>query len=220
MATAHKAYRGLGMEGSVARWYDRTTRRDMPEFRALAARIAPHLPTGGAVLEIAPGPGFLAIELARLGFEVLGVDISRTFVELARANAAAAPVSARFELGNASALTVADACMDGVVCRAAFKNFAEPVGALKEMRRILRPGGTALLIDLRRDASLPEIRRFVDGLGVGWLNRMFMMATFRCMLIKRAYSLEDIRRMMAEADWQDARIELTPIGFEVWMRKR
>ncbi|HTX04494.1 MAG TPA: methyltransferase domain-containing protein [Steroidobacteraceae bacterium] len=219
MATAHKAYRGLGMEGSVARWYERTTRRDMPEFRALAARIAPQLPKGGAVLEIAPGPGFLAIELARLGLDVLGVDISRTFVELARANAAAAQVPARFELGNASALTVSDACMDGVVCRAAFKNFAEPVEALKEMRRILRPGGIALLVDLRRDASLPEIRRFVDGLGVGWLNRMIMMATFRGMLIKRAYPLEDIRRMMTEAGWQDVRIEVTPIGFEAWMRK-
>jgi hypothetical protein len=42
MAYAIKAYRGIGMEGSMARWYDRTTRRDMPEFTALAARIAAH----------------------------------------------------------------------------------------------------------------------------------------------------------------------------------
>lgn len=87
-----------------------------------------------------------------------------------------------------------------------------------EMRRILRPGGAALLIDLRRDASLPEIRRFVEGLGVSWLNRLFMMATFRGMLIKRAYPVEEIRRMMADAKWAQPRIELTPIGFEGWMR--
>ena len=219
MAVVKKAYRGLGMEGSVARWYDRTTRRDMPEFKALAARFAANLPMRGAVLEVAPGPGFLSIELARLGFEVLGVDISKTFVDLARSNAAAAQVSARFEVGNAAALPVPDACMDGVLCRAAFKNFAEPVEALKEMRRILRPGGAALLIDLRRDASLPEIRRFVEGLGVSRLNRIFMMVTFRGMLIKRAYPIEEIRRMMADAEWAHPRIEVTPIGFEGWMRK-
>jgi ubiquinone/menaquinone biosynthesis C-methylase UbiE len=207
------------MEGSVARWYERTTRTDMAEFTALAARFAAHLPPGGAVLEVAPGPGFLAIELARLGFEVLGIDISRTFVELARANAAAAPVRARFEWGDASALPIPDASRDGVVCRAAFKNFATPVQALREMNRVLRPGGTALLVDLRRDASLSEIRRFVDTLGVGPLNRAVMMATFRWMLLKRAYTVDQIRRMAAEAGWTQVRIEVQTIGFEAWMRR-
>ena len=39
MSTTIKAYKGMGMEGGVARWYDRTTRKDMPEFRTLAARM-------------------------------------------------------------------------------------------------------------------------------------------------------------------------------------
>jgi ubiquinone/menaquinone biosynthesis C-methylase UbiE len=219
MVSATKAYRGMGMEGSVARWYDRTTRKDMPEFQALAARIVPLVPTCGAVLEVAPGPGFLSIELAKRGFDVCAVDISKTFVELARRNAAVAAVTARFEVGNAAALPVPDASQDFVVCRAAFKNFADPVGALREMRRVLRPGGTALLIDLRRDASMAEIRRFVEGLGVSWLNRVFMMVTFRTMLIKRAYPIDDIRRMTAQAGWIDPRIDLNPIGFEAWVTK-
>ena len=95
MAATLKAYKGMGMEGSTARWYDRTTRKDMPQFQALAARIAALMPARGAVLEVAPGPGFLAIELARRGLQVRGVDISETFVDLARRNAAAAAVTAR-----------------------------------------------------------------------------------------------------------------------------
>jgi ubiquinone/menaquinone biosynthesis C-methylase UbiE len=219
MASAVKAYKGMGMEGGVARWYDRTTRRDMPEFVRLAARIAAIVPPSAAVLEVAPGPGFLSIELARRGLDVAAVDISRTFVEIARRNAAAAGVTARFECGDAAALPCADASVDFVVCRAAFKNFAQPVAALAEMRRVLRPSGTALLIDLRRDATIAAIRQYVDGLGVGWLNRRFMMLVFRTSLIKRAYPLEEIRRMAAAAGWAEPRIEANPLGFEAWMMR-
>jgi ubiquinone/menaquinone biosynthesis C-methylase UbiE len=218
MSAASRAYKGMGMEGSIARWYDRTTRRDMAQFQALATRIAALTPAGGAVLEVAPGPGFLAIELARRGFAVCAVDISRTFVEIARRNAAAAGVTAQFQLGNAAALPLADGSVDFVVCRAAFKNFSEPVEALCEMRRVLRPGGTALLIDMRRDASLAEIRRYVEALGVGWATRLFMMATFRLMLRKRAYPLEEVRHMMRQALWSEPRLETSPIGFEAWMK--
>src|SRR5271156_5464916 len=216
MVTMAKAYRGMGMEGSVARWYDRTTRKDMPEFQVLASRIASIAPARGAVLEVAPGPGFLSIELAKREFNVCAVDISKTFVDLARRNAAAAAVTVRFEVGNAANLSIPDASQDFVVCRAAFKNFAEPVAALREMRRVLRPGGTVLLIDMRRDASMAEIRRYVEGLGVNWFNRLFMMMTFRAMLIKRAYPIDDIRQMTAQAGWIDPRIDLHPIGFEAW----
>lgn len=214
-----KAYKGIGMEGGVARWYDKVTRRDMAEFVALAARIAALVPTSGTVLEVAPGPGFLAIELARRGLKVWAVDISRTFVAIARGNATVAGVAPHFELGDAAALPLGDASVDFVVCRAAFKNFSQPVRALAEMRRVLRPGGTALLIDLRRDVSTAAVKQHVDGLGLGWLNRCFMMLVFRMSLIKRAYSLDEIRRLASEAGWAHPRIEITPVGFEASMSK-
>jgi len=217
--SAAKAYKGIGMEGSLARWYDRTTRKAMPEFSVLAERIAAIVPAGGSILEVAPGPGFLSIELARRGFNVHAVDISETFVTIARRNAVAAGVTVRFERGNAAALPAEDASVDFVVCRAAFKNFAEPVQALREMRRVLKAGGTALLIDMRRDVAVAEIRQYVARLGVGWLNRQFMMFTFRNMLIKRAYPLSEIQRMTANAGWRETKIETAPLGFEAWMSR-
>jgi len=220
MTTTMKAYKGMGMEGSVARWYDRTTRKDMPEVKALAARIAAVLPASSTVLEVAPGPGFLSIELAKRGFHVHAVDISKTFVEIAARNAAAEGVNVQIELGNAAALPVADASVDFAVCRAAFKNFTEPVKALAEMRRVLRPGGTALLIDMRRDVNVKELKRYVNGLDVGLLNRWFMLFAFRAMLIKRAYPIEEVRRMAAEAGWVQPHIETNALGFEAWLTKQ
>jgi ubiquinone/menaquinone biosynthesis C-methylase UbiE len=99
------------------------------------------------------------------------------------------------------------------------KNFAEPITALKEMRGMLKTGGTALLIDMRRDVAVAELERYAGRLGVSWLNRQLMMFTFRHILIKRAYPLADIQRMAAEAGWIGTKIETTPIGFEAWMTK-
>ena len=214
-----KAYRGMGMEGGIARWYDRTTRKSMNDFQVLAARIAAMVTPGGKVLEVAPGPGFLSIELAKRGLEVRAVDVSKTFVEIGRRNAADAGVRVDFMEGNAAALSIESASVDFVVCRAAFKNFTEPVKAMREMLRVLRPGGTALLIDMRRDVSMRDIKAFVRGMGLSWWNRVFTNFTFKHMLIKRAYRLEDIRRMAGEAGWKDFRVEVERVGFEAFATK-
>lgn len=219
MTSAVKAYKGIGMEGSVARWYDRTTRKSMDDFRELAARIAAIAPAGGKVLEVAPGPGFLTIELAKRGLKACAVDISRTFVEIAQKNAADAGVNAYFLQGNAAELPIETSSLDFVVCRAAFKNFTEPVKAMREMLRVLSPGGTALLIDMRRDVSIDEIKRYVDGMGLSWWNRTITSFTFKHMLIKRAYPLDEIRRMAKQAEWSNLQISATSLGFEATVKK-
>jgi protein-L-isoaspartate O-methyltransferase len=62
---------------------------------------------------------------------VTGLDISKTFVGLARKNAEKSGVHVRFEQGNASRMPFSDQSFDFLVCRAAFKNFADPIGARK-----------------------------------------------------------------------------------------
>jgi ubiquinone/menaquinone biosynthesis C-methylase UbiE len=215
-----KAYKGMGMEGSVARWYEKTTRKDYEEYRQLALRIAAGLPEGGDVLEVAPGPGFLSIEMAKTGrLRVTGLDISKTFVELARSNADQVGVSVDFQNGNASKMPFGEQSFDFLVCRAAFKNFSEPVGALREMRRVLRPGRKGVIIDLRRDVSMREINKYVDGLGLSFVSAMFTKFTFRFMLIKRAYTQPEFQTMLRQVPFATTRIDANAIGMEVWFER-
>ncbi|HUN42785.1 MAG TPA: class I SAM-dependent methyltransferase [Acetobacteraceae bacterium] len=214
---ASKSYIGMGMEGAVARWYQKNTAKDMEEFRRLAGRIASQLAAGSAVLEVAPGPGFLAVELARRGFAVTGLDISRTFVDLASKNARRANVDARFQQGNASRMPFPDRTFDFLVCRAAFKNFSDPIGALNEMQRVLKPGCRGLIIDLRRDAALAEIAAYVDGLGVSLFNRLVMKLVFRYMLLPRAWRTDDFARMLEQIPFRHTEIVRSAIGMDVWL---
>lgn len=215
-----QGYKGLGMEGGIARWYAKLTRRSLREFEELARRMAAELAAGARVLEIAPGPGYFAIALAKLGnFQITGLDVSETFVEIARNNAKEAGVTIDFQQGNASRLPFADKTFGLIMCRAAFKNFSEPVEALKEMRRVLRPGGNAVIIDLRRDTPQAEINKHIDAMNLNAVNRVMTKWSFRFMLLKRAYTREMFEKMIAESGWQKFEIKDAPVGFEITLMK-
>lgn len=220
MPKASKGYKGIAMEGFIANWYTRITHKDIEEFKLLAGRIAETVADGSAILEVAPGPGYLAIELARLGnYKIAGLDISKSFVEIAQKKAQAAGVLIDFRHGDAARMPFEDGVFDFVVCRAAFKNFSEPVRALIEMFRVLKPQGQALIEDLRRDVSQKAINTCVDNMGLNSINSLITKWTFKYMLIGRAYSTDDIRELVSETQFTECNIQETLVGFEVWLKK-
>jgi ubiquinone/menaquinone biosynthesis C-methylase UbiE len=219
-AANHKPWKGTGMEGRVARWYSRTRRNDIEDFRREAWTIAQHLPSRSEVLEVAPGPGFFAVELAKLGdFKITGLDISRTLVEIANRNALSARVSIDFRLGNAAAMPFADESFDIVYCSAAFKNFSEPVKALDEMHRVLRPGGEAVIQDLCKDTSRDEIEAYVKQSGRSFIDAWMTKFTFRHVLLKRAYTRGEFVRMAEKSRFGACQISGRGIGFEARFTK-
>jgi ubiquinone/menaquinone biosynthesis C-methylase UbiE len=213
-----KPYKGMAMEGVIASWYARTTSRDRAEFERLAHRIASEVAPGARVLEVAPGPGYLAVALARLGVAVTGLDISASFVRIAAENARVAGVTAEFRQGDAAAMPFAAESFDFIVCRAAFKNFGDPAGALAEMHRVLRPGGRALIIDMRSTTSDAEITDYANGYGRGALDRLTMRMIFRS-LRKRAYAPQALDAMAAHVPFARRAITEDMIGMEVRLDK-
>jgi ubiquinone/menaquinone biosynthesis C-methylase UbiE len=208
----------MNMEGAIARWYAKNTAPNMHAFRKEASRYASRLADGADILEIAPGPGYLAIELARAGrFHVTGVDYSNTFVEIARANAEAAGVTVAFRQGDAADLPLADDSFDFLVCRAAFKNFGDPVGALREMHRVLRPDGEAVIVDMRKDAGNHEISEEVASMKQSWFNAAATGLALRS-LRSRAYTRQDFEQLIAKTAFREIAIREEGIGLEVTLR--
>ena len=215
-ASARKPYRGISMEGGLATWYAKITRKDLSEFERLARELVQVLPSNARILEIAPGPGYLCIALAKLGpFKVTGLDISQSFVRMASLSAKREGVVARFIHGSASDIPLEDGLFDLIVCRAAFKNFSEPLKALNEMHRVLKPEGRAVIIDLRKDASWEEIVAYVDGLKISRTSAWMTKFTFKHMLLQRAYTEGQMTSLVGESEFKSCEILRTPVGMEV-----
>ena len=215
-----KAYKGLPMEGPIASWYAKTTLKDLKRHKLMAKQLVEKIPANGKVLEIAPGPGYFCIELARLGnYQITGLDISKSFVEIARKNAAEAGLKIDFREGNASAMPFEDNTFDFTFCQAAFKNFSEPVKAITEMYRVLRPGGLSVIADLRRDASPEEIDREVKGMGLGRVNQFLVRWTFDQMLLKSAYSADEMKKVISQTPFKKSKINADGVGFQVVLEK-
>jgi ubiquinone/menaquinone biosynthesis C-methylase UbiE len=209
------------MEGAVARWYAkvRGSGSQLEEYRRQAAQLTEGLRDGAAILEIAPGPGYLAIEIARLGrFHVTGLDISRTFVQIASENARQAGVSVDFHQGDVAVMPFAAESFDLVICQAAFKNFVHPGSALFEIHRVLRPAGTAVIQDMSSAATHAGIADEVNKMKLGWLSTFTTKATLEA-LRRRAYSPATFERLVTESPFRAGEIKADGISLEIRLRK-
>lgn len=204
------------MEGFQARWYakQRGTEPQMVQYRKQAAGLTASLPSGADVLEIAPGPGYHAIEVAKLGFTVTGLDISATMVEIASEGARRASVLAEFRRGDASAMPFEDGSFDLIVCQAAFKNFRRPVTALNEMHRVLRPGGVAVVQDMSHEATDAAIDHEVAAMNLGTVGGLAVRRTLG-MLRRRAFTRAQFEAMAAESAFGGCTVVAEGIGLEV-----
>ncbi|MGW5365600.1 class I SAM-dependent methyltransferase [Actinopolymorpha pittospori] len=220
-AVREKRFRMLAMEGPMARWYaqQRGSTSQLQQYHDQAAQLTADLPSGSDVLEVAPGPGYLSIEIARLRrFQVTGLDISRSFVEIADENARKAGVRVDFQHGNVERMPFDADSFDLIVCQAAFKNFQQPVVALDEMYRVLRPGGTAVIQDMSRDASGGDIEEEVRRMKLTHVNA-FMTKSALTMLRLRAATNAQFERLAAQSRFRTCKVRSEGILMDVRMTK-
>ena len=109
-----------------------------------AAYLIPHLKPGMQILDIGCGPGTITLDLAALVApgKVTGIENVEAPLNVARAEAAArADTSTVFRLGDALALPFDNESFDVVHAHQVLQHLTDPVIALREMKRVCKPGG-------------------------------------------------------------------------------
>jgi demethylmenaquinone methyltransferase/2-methoxy-6-polyprenyl-1,4-benzoquinol methylase len=106
---------------------------------------------GSTALDVATGTGDLAIELARRGASVVGSDFSEGMLERARAKSP----GIRWEQADAMALPYGDSSFDAATVGFGARNFGDLDRGLREMARVVRPGGRVVVLEITSPTKPP-----------------------------------------------------------------
>ncbi|NJC73186.1 methyltransferase domain-containing protein [Planosporangium thailandense] len=135
-----------------------------------AAHLLPHLRPGMRLLDVGSGPGTITVDLAALVApgRVTALEVTAEALGLTRAEAAARRQSnVEFATGDVHALPFPDDTFDAVHAHQVLQHVGDPVRALREMRRVCRPGGIVTVRDSDYAAfawypALPELDEWLD----------------------------------------------------------
>ena len=134
-----------------------------------AGYLVPALEPGQRLLDVGCGPGTITLDLAARVSpgEVIGVDASTAVLEIARAAAVEAGVAVDFRTADAMDLPFEDGAFDVVHAHQVLQHLSDPEAALREMRRVTRPGGVVAV----RDADYAAMTWFPASSGLDeWLT--------------------------------------------------
>jgi SAM-dependent methyltransferase len=135
-----------------------------------AAYLLPHLNSGATLLDVGCGPGTITAELAGLVApgRVTGLEVTDAALDIARAEIGRRGLTTvDFAVGDVHALDFPDATFDVVHAHQVLQHVGDPVAALREMRRVTRPGGLVAVRDSDYAAftwfpELPELDEWLD----------------------------------------------------------
>jgi ubiquinone/menaquinone biosynthesis C-methylase UbiE len=156
------------------------------------------------VLDVACGPGIVACAFARKCRRVTGIDLTPAMLDRAREVAREQGVAnVDWRCGDVQRLPFADASFSVVVSRFAFHHFQTPRTVLDEMRRVCRPGGRIVVVDLLASPDPVKARAFHE------------MEILRDPSHARALTLAELRALLAQSGlpppderFYDMRLEL------------
>jgi demethylmenaquinone methyltransferase / 2-methoxy-6-polyprenyl-1,4-benzoquinol methylase len=170
-----------------------------------AATAAAVVRPGDRVLDSCCGTGDLALACLRAGGQVTGLDFSERMLERARAKSP----DVEWVQGDALALPFEDASFDAATVGFGVRNLADLEGGLRELRRVLRPGGRLGILEITRPRGVlaPFYRLWFDGV-VPLLGRVLpggSAYTYLPASVRRFPGPEDLAALLRDSGFEDVR---------------
>ncbi len=184
-------------------------------WRRRAARTAGLTDTGRA-LDVACGSGKLTAELLRTAPAalVVGLDFSARMLQVASRQ----EPGPRYVRGDGLRLPFPDATFDAVTVAFGLRNFADPRRGLAEMRRVLRPGGRAVVLEFVRPRPGPlgsayraYLVHVLPRIG-GWISGEPRAYRYLSETVDAYRTPEELMELAGHAGWRETRIELLTLG--------
>lgn len=166
------------------------------------------IPSGGKVLDIGTGTGFVAIKVAKLlagqNITVTGVDLSDAMLSVAAENAQQAGLNGSliWRTGDAKALPFDDNEFDLVISSGSLHHWSEPLAVFNEVARVLKPNGQCLIRDSKRLQKWNETF-------LAWLIGLTIPGDFRRHYwgsIHSSYTVAELQTILGQSYLQKAKI--------------
>jgi ubiquinone/menaquinone biosynthesis C-methylase UbiE len=161
------------------------------------------------VLDVGTGTAQIPMEIVRRRSDVniVAIDLSREMLKLGQINLERAGVTAsiRLELVDAKQLPDADTSYDAVISNSIIHHIPEPLQSLREMVRVLRPGGILFVRDLMRPPDLPTLDNLVEQHAAGanpHQRRLFAESLRAALTVEEVAGL--LRQVGLPAEWVTA----------------
>jgi len=191
-------------------------------YAPLAQEIVAELGSG-RILDVGTGPGYLPMEIAKRApsITVVGIDATHKMIQLAYRQAREQSLAGRlsFLVGNAYSLMFEDHSFDMVISTGVLHAWKEPVRALGECYRVLKPGGVAWILDpaqILTGKNFPLWHRSLN-----WWGKV-LYKVYSCLPSAgppRRFSLEEVKDLLANTPFGDGTIEQRD-GMAIKLKKR
>ncbi|PZV16117.1 MAG: methyltransferase type 11 [Leptolyngbya sp.] len=196
----------------IAAVYDRVWSRYISKSLSFLKDWA-QLTSTSSVLDVACGTGTFEhlVLLEQPTQPMIGIDLSENMLEIARQKCCAYP-TVSFQRASVAALPFADRSFDVVVSASAFHYFDDPIVALIEMRRVLKPAGELVILDWCKDDWLCRLYDFVLKRFDPAHEQCYTQAEFHRFLNQTGFQIQRATRFRIGLAWELMISSAKPIG--------
>lgn len=158
------------------------------------------------ILDAGAGRGYMSLQLAAWNPRAMITGIDYSFMQVRHAEKLRQKrkiANCSFSRGNVMAIDFQDACFDAAVSIGSIKHWPDGLRGLKEINRVLKPGGRLLIAETDREASDDDIRNFIKRFKIWFIPDRLLFWGLRHVIFGQSYSEKNLAEAVRQAGFRD-----------------